>query len=82
MATIARRGISAATKADEKLRQHGFCILRDVESRSRIEEIDPSTPAISCASSKTMTPLKSSPIHSISWRSRVPLSPRLERRVA
>ena len=35
MATIARRGISAATKADEKLRQHGFCILRDVESRSR-----------------------------------------------
>ena len=40
MATIARRGISAATKADEKLRQHGFCILRDVESRSRIEEID------------------------------------------
>jgi hypothetical protein len=42
MATIARRGISAATKADEKLRQHGFCILRDVEPGSRIEEIDPS----------------------------------------
>lgn len=40
MATIARRGISAATKADEKLRQHGFCILRDVEPGSRIEEID------------------------------------------
>lgn len=24
MATIARRGVSAATKADESLRQHGF----------------------------------------------------------
>src|SRR3546814_3612751 len=40
IAPIARRVVSAATKADENLRQHGFCILRDVESRSRIEEIN------------------------------------------
>ena len=40
MASIAPSGISAATKYDETLRERGFCVLRDVEPKSRLAEID------------------------------------------
>lgn len=40
MASIAPCNISGATTAHEDLRQHGFCVLQDIEPQSRIAEID------------------------------------------
>lgn len=40
MASIPSFGFTAATTAAEDLQEHGFCVLKDIETLARIEEID------------------------------------------